>query len=101
MIGTSTASRPGRWASYTRPLQDPGAAPIELNIYYLPGDPEISGRDLEQPHIDALTRVKEAVTVPVAVKLGRQSRCGSTRPAWTGWCSSTASRPTSTPKRSP
>jgi dihydroorotate dehydrogenase (fumarate) len=50
-------------------MQDAGAAAIELNIYYLPGDPHISGRDVEQRHVDVLARVKDAVTVPVAVKL--------------------------------
>jgi hypothetical protein len=29
-------------------MQDAGAAAIELNIYYLPGDSHISGRDVEQ-----------------------------------------------------
>jgi hypothetical protein len=29
-------------------MQDAGAAAIELNIYYLPGDPHIAGRDVEQ-----------------------------------------------------
>ena len=37
---------------------------------YLAGDPHISGRDVEQRHIDVLAQVKAAVTVPVAVKLG-------------------------------
>jgi dihydroorotate dehydrogenase (fumarate) len=46
-----------------------GAAAIELNVYYLPGDPHICGRDVEQRHLDILARVKDAVTVPVAVKL--------------------------------
>ena len=50
-------------------MQQAGAAAIELNIYYLPGDPQISDRDVEQRHIDVLERVKDAVTVPVAVKL--------------------------------
>jgi dihydroorotate dehydrogenase (fumarate) len=50
-------------------MQDSGAAAIELNIYYLPGDPHICGRDVEQRHLDILARVKDAVTVPVAVKL--------------------------------
>jgi len=53
----------------TRAMQDAGAAAIELNIYYIPGDPHIRGRDVEQRHIDILCRVKAAVTVPVAVKL--------------------------------
>ena len=50
-------------------MQDAGAAAIELNIYYIPGDPHITGREVEQRHIDILCRVKDAVTVPVAVKL--------------------------------
>jgi dihydroorotate dehydrogenase (fumarate) len=50
-------------------MQDAGAAAIELNIYYLPGDARISGRDVEQRHLDILSLVKQAVSVPVAVKL--------------------------------
>lgn len=59
----------GGWIDYATAMQDAGAAAIELNIYYLPGDPHTLGRDVEQRHIDILTRVKAAVSVPVAVKL--------------------------------
>src|SRR5579859_6602220 len=69
VIGSLNGVTPGGWTSYARAIQDAGAAAIELNIYYLPGDPRISGRDVEQRHIDVLTQVKEVVTVPVAVKL--------------------------------
>ncbi len=70
VIGSLNGVTPGGWTAYARAMQDAGAAAIELNIYFLPGDPHISGRDVEQRHIDVLTRVKDAVTVPVAVKLG-------------------------------
>jgi dihydroorotate dehydrogenase (fumarate) len=69
VIASLNGVTPGGWVDYARAMQDTGAAAIELNIYYLPGDPRISGRDVEQRHIDVLTRVKEAVDVPVAVKL--------------------------------
>lgn len=69
VIGSINGSTPGSWAGYARSMQDAGAAAIELNIYYLPGDPHVSGRDVEQRHLDILARVKDAVTVPVAVKL--------------------------------
>ena len=69
VIGSLNGVTPGGWADYARAMQDAGAAAIELNIYYLPGDPRISGRDVEQRHVDILTRVKDAVSVPVAVKL--------------------------------
>jgi dihydroorotate dehydrogenase (fumarate) len=69
VIASLNGVTPGGWVDYARAMQDAGAAAIELNIYYLPGDAHISGRDVEQRHIDVLTRVKDAVTVPVAVKL--------------------------------
>ncbi|MDT7718856.1 MAG: hypothetical protein QOH09_4848 [Pseudonocardiales bacterium] len=70
VIGSLNGVTPGGWVGYARAIQDAGAAAIELNIHFVPGDPHISGRDVEQRHIDVLTRVKDAVTVPVAVKLG-------------------------------
>jgi dihydroorotate dehydrogenase (fumarate) len=69
VIASLNGVTPGGWADYARAMQDAGAAAVELNIYYLPGDPRISGRDVEQRHLDVLKRVKDAVSVPVAVKL--------------------------------
>jgi dihydroorotate dehydrogenase (fumarate) len=69
VIGSLNGVTPGGWSDYAHAMQDAGAAAIELNIYYLPGDPRISGRDVEQRHLDILTRVKDVVSVPVAVKL--------------------------------
>lgn len=57
------------WVDHAAAMQDAGAAAIELNIYYLPGDPDIAGHEVEQRHIDILTRVKSVVSVPVAVKI--------------------------------
>jgi dihydroorotate dehydrogenase (fumarate) len=70
VIGSLNGVTPGGWTSYARLIQDAGAAAIELNIYYLPGDPRTPGREVEQRYIDILCRVKDTVTVPVAVKLG-------------------------------
>jgi dihydroorotate dehydrogenase (fumarate) len=69
VIGSLNGVTPGGWTGYARAMQDSGAAAIELNIYYLPGDPQISAREVEQRHLDVLAQVKQAVTVPVAVKL--------------------------------
>jgi dihydroorotate dehydrogenase (fumarate) len=69
VIGSLNGVTPGGWTSYAREMQDTGAAAIELNIYYIAGDPGMTGREVEQRHIDILRRVKDAVSVPVAVKL--------------------------------
>ena len=69
IVASLNGSTAGGWTDYARAMQDAGAAAIELNIYYLPGDPLISARDAEQRYVDILTTVKAAVSVPVAVKL--------------------------------
>ncbi len=70
VIASVNGVTPGGWTDYARELQDAGAGAIELNIYYLPGDPSTPGRDIEQRYVEVLHRVKDAVTIPVAVKLG-------------------------------
>lgn len=69
VIASLNGVTPGGWGEYAVSMQSAGAAAIELNIYYLPGDADVLGREVEQRHIDILTRVKDAVTIPVAVKL--------------------------------
>jgi dihydroorotate dehydrogenase (fumarate) len=69
VIGSLNGVTPEGWTGYARDMQEAGAAAIELNIYYLPGDPHMSGSEVEQRHVDVLERVKAAVSVPVAVKL--------------------------------
>jgi dihydroorotate dehydrogenase (fumarate) len=69
VIASLNGVTPEGWTDYARAMQDAGAAAIELNIYYLPGDPGVSGREVEQRHLEVLERVKLAVSVPVAVKL--------------------------------
>src|SRR5580692_2639503 len=51
VIGSINGMTPGGWTSYARAIQDAGAAAIELNIYYIPRDPHITGREVEQRHI--------------------------------------------------
>jgi len=71
VIGSLNGVTRSGWTSYARAIQDAGAAAIELNIYYIAG-PRMTGREVEQRHVDILCQVKDAVTVPVAVKLGPQ-----------------------------
>lgn len=60
----------GGWMSYAERMQEAGADAIELNIYYIAGDPEMTSAGVEQMYIDDLTAVKESVDIPVSVKLG-------------------------------
>jgi dihydroorotate dehydrogenase (fumarate) len=57
------------WVDYARQMQQAGAQGIELNVYYIPADLSIGGREVEQRYEDVLKAVKAAVTIPVALKL--------------------------------
>jgi dihydroorotate dehydrogenase (fumarate) len=57
------------WIDYGRQIEDAGADALELNIYIIPTDPNVSGTEVEQRYISVLKAVKEVVTIPVAVKM--------------------------------
>jgi dihydroorotate dehydrogenase (fumarate) len=58
------------WTDYARQLQQAGASAIELNVYYVAADIDVTGREVEQRYIDVLRAVKAAVTIPIAIKVG-------------------------------
>jgi dihydroorotate dehydrogenase (fumarate) len=69
VIASLNGVTPGGWTSYAQSIQDAGGVAIELNIYYVPGDGNVSGREVERRHVEILERVKGTVTLPIAVKL--------------------------------
>lgn len=69
VIASLNGSTTGGWTRFAQQMADAGASAIELNIYLVPGDVRTDGRDVEDRHIEILTSVKEAVSIPVAVKL--------------------------------
>ena len=69
VIASLNGASTGGWTDYASALEDAGAAAIELNIYYLPGDLFFTGADVERRHVEILTTVKAVVSIPVAVKL--------------------------------
>jgi dihydroorotate dehydrogenase (fumarate) len=60
----------GGWTSNAQKIQEAGADALELNIYYIPTDPEMAGSQVEQRYVELARHVKAAVSIPVAVKLG-------------------------------
>ncbi len=69
IIASLNGYTPGGWIDYARMMQQAGADAIELNIYYVPTDPNLTGSEIEQNYINILRDVKAEVTIPVAIKL--------------------------------
>lgn len=72
IIGSLNGSSPGGWMRYARQFQDSGADALELNIYFVPNDPNMTSEDVESRYVEMTAAACEAVAIPVAVKLGAQ-----------------------------
>jgi len=70
IIASLNGTTNGGWLSYAKQMQQAGADALELNIYYIPVDPDVNGDQVEQKYIDLVRAVKSEVRIPVAVKLG-------------------------------
>jgi len=57
------------WTEYAREMIEAGAKAIELNIYYIPADLTVTGREVEQRYIDVVKAVRSSIKAPISVKL--------------------------------
>lgn len=60
----------GGWVDYARRIEQAGADALELNLFYIPTDIDMTSECVEQNYLDIVEAVRSAVTLPVAVKLG-------------------------------
>jgi dihydroorotate dehydrogenase (fumarate) len=69
IIGSLNGMTPGGWVEYARLIQEAGADALELNVYFIPANPFISGKSVEDRYVEILREVKRSVSVPIALKL--------------------------------
>ncbi len=59
----------GGWIDYATKIQEAGADGIEVNLYFIPTNPNLTCGEVEHIYLDVLNNVKQHVTIPVAMKL--------------------------------
>jgi dihydroorotate dehydrogenase (fumarate) len=69
IIASLNGVSPGGWTRYALRMQQAGADALELNIYHLATDPNVTSTQLEAMYCDLVRGVKSALRIPVAVKL--------------------------------
>jgi len=69
VIGSLNGTSPGGWLTYARCIEQAGADGLELNLYDLATDLEETGAAIEQRTLRVVAAVREAVSIPLAVKL--------------------------------
>lgn len=72
IIGSLNGTSSGGWVRYAKQIEEAGADALELNIYFVPSDPSISGEQIEQRYLQLVRAVRAAITIPLAVKIGPQ-----------------------------
>jgi dihydroorotate dehydrogenase (fumarate) len=60
------------WIDTGKELQQAGADALELNVYYIAGDPDTSGEEVENRYLQLLADLREHITIPVTMKLSSQ-----------------------------
>jgi dihydroorotate dehydrogenase (fumarate) len=69
VIGSLNGISAGGWIDYAHKIEQAGADALELNIYYLPTDPHVSGAELEDTYVNLVRTVRAQVRIPIALKL--------------------------------
>ena len=69
VIGSLNGVTKGGWTNYARKIEEAGADALELNMYYLATDPEITGAQIEARQVELVAEVRSAIKIPLAVKI--------------------------------
>lgn len=69
IIGSLNGVSAGGWIDYARKIEQAGADALEVNVYYIPTDPQHDAAAIENIYLVNLQIIKKNVTIPVALKL--------------------------------
>jgi len=70
IIGSLNGISRGGWTRYAKLMQDAGADALELNVYFIAADLDMTSDDVEKLYVDLVAAVKASVSIPLAVKVG-------------------------------
>ncbi len=70
IIASLNGTNKGGWVRYAKLMQEAGADALELNVYFVPGNLDLTGADVENRYLDLVAAVKESLSIPLAVKVG-------------------------------
>ena len=69
IIGSLNGVSKGGWVDYARNIEQAGANALELNVYYVATNPDLTSEQVENIYLETLKEVKSNVKIPVAIKL--------------------------------
>jgi len=70
VIASLNGVSPGGWLEHARLLEEAGAHALELNLYLVAADPELTAQALEDRYLELVRSVRAGLRIPLAVKIG-------------------------------
>lgn len=69
IIASLNATTIGSWTLFAHQMEQAGADALELNIYSIPTDMDVSGAEIEKSYIEIVSAIRTRIKIPLAVKL--------------------------------
>jgi dihydroorotate dehydrogenase (fumarate) len=69
VIGSLNGVSSSGWIDYAKKIEQAGADALELNLYYLATDPDLTSSDLENQYINLVGSISDQLSIPLAVKI--------------------------------
>jgi dihydroorotate dehydrogenase (fumarate) len=69
VLGSLNGVSTGGWIKYARRIEEAGADGLELNLYYLPIDFDMTSNLLEDTYLHLVSDIRSTIKIPLAVKL--------------------------------
>lgn len=69
IIGSLNGISAGGWTGYAAQIEQAGADALELNMYYIPTDPRMTGEEIEGRYVEIVSAIRGATSLPLAVKM--------------------------------
>ena len=70
VVASLNGETAGGWVRYARLLELAGADALELNLYGIAADLDVTGREVEEDQVELVALVKASLSIPLAVKIG-------------------------------
>jgi dihydroorotate dehydrogenase (fumarate) len=69
VIASLNCDSTGAWVRFAAMFEEAGADALELNIYFMATDMDMTSLEVEKRYVDIIRSVRESVSIPIAVKV--------------------------------
>ncbi len=69
IIASLNGVTPEGWIEYAREIEQAGADGLEMNIYFIPADINMTSEAVEQRYVEIVRMIRKTISIPIAVKL--------------------------------